>query len=75
MALRNNPDLVPLPTLARLLRLPAAWLRDEAKAGRIPALRAGRKWLFNSTAVQRVLARRAAEGGVEPGSDPKGASR
>lgn len=46
--------------LARRLRLPAAWLRAEAVAGRIPSLRAGRRLLFNVEAVERTLLERAA---------------
>jgi hypothetical protein len=49
--------------LSRRLRLPAAWLRVEAKARRIPSLRAGRRVLFNVEAVERVLLDRAAKGG------------
>ena len=59
--------------LARRLRLPAAWLEAEAKAGRIPCLRAGRRTLYNPEAVERVLLERAAsmptdEGVVRRGS-------
>lgn len=53
--------LVTLYGLAKRLRLPAAWLKGEVEAGRIPFLRAGRRLLFNSEAVERVLLDRAAE--------------
>lgn len=46
--------------LARRLGLPRKWLVDEANAGRLPALRAERKLVFNLEAVRRVLAERAA---------------
>jgi hypothetical protein len=36
--------------------LPLAWLRREAKAGRIPSLRVGRRMLFDSEAVTVALA-------------------
>lgn len=52
--------LCTLPTLARALALPPTWLRREAEAGRIPALRAGRRLLFNRVAVETALANRAA---------------
>lgn len=52
--------LVTVRGLADRLKLPAAWLRTEAEAGRIPSLRAGRRLLFNPTAVERVLLNRAA---------------
>ena len=54
-------SLVNLMGLARRFHLPAAWLKAEAKAGRIPVLRAGRRLLFNPEAVERVLLDRAAE--------------
>ena len=59
-------DLVALPALARRLKIPAAWLKEETAAGRIPHLRAGRRLLFNVEAVKRCLLARAAgdaEGG------------
>jgi len=47
--------------MARRLRVPVHWLRAEAEAGRVPALRAGNVYLFNSEAVERVLTERAAQ--------------
>ena len=44
------------------LRVPAAWLRREVDAGRIPCLCAGRNRLFDVEAVVTVLAQRAAQG-------------
>lgn len=58
-------DLVNLRELARRLRkygLTQTWLRAEVNAGRIPHMRAGRRLLFNVTAVEQTLLRRAAEG-------------
>jgi hypothetical protein len=49
-----------LRSLASLLKLPAAWLRTEALAGRIPSLRVGRRLLFNPVAVEEALLKRAA---------------
>ncbi|MCC7172162.1 MAG: hypothetical protein IT459_17080 [Planctomycetes bacterium] len=54
-------QLVSLPQLSRHLRTPARWLRDEADAGRIPHIRAGRQRLFDLPTVERVLAERAAK--------------
>jgi excisionase family DNA binding protein len=51
--------LVTLPELARRLRVPARWIRQEAEAGRIPHLKAGSQLLFNLGAVETVLAERA----------------
>ncbi len=48
--------------LAHELGLPLAWLKAEAKAGRIPSLQVGRRLLFNPEAVERVLLDRAAKG-------------
>jgi hypothetical protein len=57
---------VGLAMLAYRLRLPRAWLRAEALAGRIPCLKIGRKLLFNSGAVGQALAERAATGREVP---------
>jgi hypothetical protein len=58
-----------VPQLARRLRVSQAWLRDEAAAGRLPAVPAGaRNFLFNVEAVERVLAKRAALGESQGGA-------
>ena len=53
-------DLLTLHRLAANLKLPRSWLREEARAGRIPCLKVGRKLLFNLSTVEAVLAERAA---------------
>jgi excisionase family DNA binding protein len=68
--------IAPLHELARRLRVPARWLREEADAGRIPHVRAGAQRLFNIDVVERVLAQRAASGhdsGVESEEAARGA--
>ena len=40
------------------LGVPAAWLRREAQAGRVPSLRAGRRLLFDLADVAAALAAR-----------------
>ena len=57
----QQSDLVSLHTLARRLSVTKSWLAQEAKAGRIPALSAGARFLFSASAVEKVLAQRAAE--------------
>jgi hypothetical protein len=47
--------------LANKLGLPLAWLKAEAKAGRIPSLQVARRQLFNADAVRRALAERTGE--------------
>jgi hypothetical protein len=44
------------------LGVPEAWLKTEAKAGRIPCLRAGRRLLFSLSAVEAALLERAHTG-------------
>jgi hypothetical protein len=39
--------------------VPAAWLRAEADAGRLPHLRAGSAYLFDVDTVERLLLERA----------------
>jgi hypothetical protein len=55
-----DETLVPLTVLATALGLPRLWLRDEALAGRIPCLRAGKHLRFNVEAVRACLVARAA---------------
>ena len=55
----SDTQLVPIRVAARWLHVPADWLRDEADAGRVPCLRAGKIILCDVTAVERVLLNRA----------------
>jgi hypothetical protein len=50
--------------MARLVSVPAAWLRVEAEAGRIPHLKAGKVLLFDPRTVERILLTRAKQEGV-----------
>lgn len=54
-------ELVNLNGLAEKLNLPKTWLKQEAKAGRLPCLRIGRRILFNVFAVEQTLADRASD--------------
>jgi len=65
---------IPLHALSQRLGLPAAWIRAEARAGRIPHLRAGRRLMFNPDAVESILIDRARQ---QAGEDTagKGAGR
>jgi hypothetical protein len=55
----RTPRLLPLGPTARFLRVPVAWLREEALANRVPHLRAGRQLLFDLDKVERILTIRA----------------
>ena len=59
----TTTKLLPLGPLARRLRVPANWLREEAMAGRVPHLKAGKALLFDPEAVERVLLQRARQEG------------
>lgn len=48
---------ITLRELSRATRLPAAWLRREADAGRLPCIKAGRVRMFDPEAVKAALAR------------------
>lgn len=54
---------ISLHELSQQLGLPVSWLRDEAKAGRIPSLKTGRRLMFRVDDVERELAERANEQG------------
>jgi hypothetical protein len=58
--------LLPLGPTARLLSVPANWLRAEADAGRLPHLRAGSQYLFDVDTVERLLLERARRGRQGP---------
>lgn len=47
-----------LQDTATALGVPAAWLRREAQAGRVPSLKAGRRLLFDLGDVSAALAAR-----------------
>jgi len=47
--------------MARLARVSCQWLRQEAEEGRMPCLRVGDAFLFNTDAVENELLQRAAE--------------
>ena len=51
--------LLLLNVVARRLRVPAKWLKDEAEAGRIPCLRANGRFLCDLAAVESALLERA----------------
>ncbi len=45
--------------MARQLRVPVKWLREEAESGRVPHLKAHNVLLFNPEVIERVLLARA----------------
>jgi excisionase family DNA binding protein len=63
----DDPDfLVTMPTLCQRLGLPVKWVRREASAGRLPAIRIGRRICFNVEAIKDFLRDRASR------KNPKG---
>ena len=54
-------ELLNLTRMARRAGVTIQWLKEEADAGRVPCLRAGRAYLFLPSAVFEALAIRAAE--------------
>jgi len=50
---------------ATMLGLPRAWLAAEARAGRVPCLRIGRRIVLDPEQVRAALAVRAAEQAVQ----------
>jgi hypothetical protein len=59
----DKPELLTTGQTARRLRVPVKWLKDEAKAGKIPHLQAGKAILFNPDVVGKLLIERASKGG------------
>jgi hypothetical protein len=59
----TQPQFVPINIAARWLSVPIKWLRDEADAGRIPCLRAGKAILCDFAAVEAALLERGGMAG------------
>jgi len=62
--------VVPIGVMARLLHVPSRWLRAEVEAGRIPALRAGDRFVLRPDVVMQIVAKRAAGETVTSDSTP-----
>lgn len=54
-----SEKLFSLARMARRLGVSQKWLREEARAARVPCLAAGRDFLFEPSAVESALAERA----------------
>jgi hypothetical protein len=57
-------QIVSIYRMARALRVPAEWLADEARSGRLPHVNACGRLLFNPVAVEKALAERAMTEGL-----------
>ena len=57
-AVGMDAKLLTLNELSERTGLPAAWLRREAEARRLPCIHAGRRWMFDLSAVMKGLAER-----------------
>jgi len=68
----TRAQLVPLGPAARLLRVPAKWLRAEAEAGHLPCLKAGNAILFDVATVQERLLQRARGQGADRACEATG---
>lgn len=62
----SDPDLWTSKRLARRLEVEPSWLDAEAAAGRLPAVTAGDRFLFDPLAVEHVLLARAASCSQNP---------
>ena len=58
-ALSLDETFQPIRAVAARIGVPAAWLRAEAEAGRVPHIRAGRQILISPQQAELVLLRRA----------------
>lgn len=63
----NEITPIGIAELAARLKLPVRWIKSEAKAGQLPHIRVGRRWLFNEQSVREHLAARAGREGVSRG--------
>ena len=60
-----TPAILPLGRMARRLGVTQSWLKAEA--GRVPCVRADRRFLFAPDAVERAIAERATGEGRSDG--------
>jgi len=58
-------DLINIRILSHRLRMPIAWLEQEATTNRIPAIKVGDEFFFNYHAVEKVLLKRAKESNTD----------
>lgn len=56
---KQTSEFLSAGRVAGELELPLAWIKAEAKAGRLPVLQVGRCRMFNLDAVRRALNQRA----------------
>jgi hypothetical protein len=64
--MERESTFAPLQRTAARLGVPAAWLKCEAEAGRVPHIKAGRRILFHAATIEQALAERAAAGNAAP---------
>ncbi len=63
----NDESLLDAEQLANLLKIPATWLEQKAREGRIPCIQAGRWRRFKRSSVEQALkneSRRSSAGQV-----------
>ena len=65
VCMETAEKFVSLSELARKTGLPAAWLRREAEAGRLPSIMAGRQRMFQLAKVIEKLQGTCAEVGLD----------
>ena len=65
-------QLLPLNRAARRLGVTIRWLKDEAANGRVPCLKAGRRYLFSVDALADALEARIRESAAVTGSGGQG---
>ena len=63
----NEPTILTASRMARQLGVDRAWLEDQARAAKIPGVKAGDTYLFDPAETRRAIAGmlRGAKGSVE----------
>lgn len=64
----SQDRLVPLGTMARILKVSSQWLKHEADSGRLPHLKADKQYLFEPRSITQILVSRAKKGESDDGS-------
>ncbi|MEN6384376.1 MAG: glutathione S-transferase N-terminal domain-containing protein [Phycisphaerales bacterium] len=60
----KKENLIHIRIAARRYGLPPKWLREQAKAGKIPALIADNQILFDASILAEWLSKKARQGGA-----------
>lgn len=66
LSMADTPQFVTSTDLSLRLGLSESWLKTEARAGRLPHLKTGRRFMFHVQTVERALLERSEQRETQP---------